>query len=148
MMKWRFMHLVGSSEWYWVRDTDPEADEHEREPTQYKPTERKQVDNRYVEAILYVPHTPESILKKSLTEMEIKLDVKNRVKYEEELWIIIANKLVKIFARDQESFPIWYVKPDKRPEKTENMLEKVFHAVMTAEKTTLKQCEGMIFIYV
>merc|ERR1711954_45680 len=64
--KRRFMKLVGMAEWYKVRETsDPELEIAEERPkTWNKPRES---DKRYIESIVYIPHTPGSVLKNNLT---------------------------------------------------------------------------------
>ena len=129
LLKRRFMKLVGMSEWFRIRDTEPETVElmNIRKPMRKK----KQNDNRYIEAIFYVPHTPNSTLKSKLTRMKTNLGFRTNVKYEEELRRLIAGDLI-----NKDPYPVDCECPDcfscqskpglcKRPGLVYNMICKV-----------------------
>ena len=86
--------MVGTSEWYRIRETEPETDECQMEPKNTCRKKKGKGDKRYIEAVFYVPHTLEGKLKSKLSEMEAQLGFKTRVKYEEELGKSIASVLV------------------------------------------------------
>ena len=80
-----------------VRETEQEDDEMDQEWTKERKKKWKpgKGDKRYVEAVFFIPHTPNSELKKALGEMEEKLGYKTRVKYQEELGRTVSQILVK-----------------------------------------------------
>ena len=56
---------------------------------------RAKADNRYIESIQFVPHTPGSTLRNNLTKMEQKLGFKTRFRYCEEMGRSIRELLVR-----------------------------------------------------
>ena len=98
LTKRRFMKLVGSSEWH---RTQQEDEEYEVMGESWVPWDRNQKkkkgskqDHRYTESIMYVPHTPDSQMKKNLQDMEKNLGYRTRFRYEEELGQSVASVLV------------------------------------------------------
>ena len=62
--------------------SDPELELADERPVTRK--KFREADKRYIESMVYVPHTPGSTLKNCLTRMEANLGFKRRVKYAEE----------------------------------------------------------------
>ena len=56
---------------------------------------RNESDRRRIECVMFVPHTPGSILKSNLTKAEQSLNYQSRVKFVEELGTSIKHQLVR-----------------------------------------------------
>ena len=93
----RFKRLVGSSEWFRVQEEDDATEV--LEPWDRKGcrnTRRVRTgDSRYIESIFFVPHTPNSQLKRNLQKMEEKLPFRTRWRYVEQMGRSLRETLIR-----------------------------------------------------
>ena len=96
----RFQKLIGIQEWFRVdhgkQDTWEVEPEHDRKGKgrNLKKGRSKQ-DDRYIESVMSIPHTPESELKRRLTQLESRLGLTTRFKYCESMGRTIRELLVR-----------------------------------------------------
>merc|ERR1711954_132526 len=92
------MRLVGRAEWHRVQQGDEENEWIGESWVPWDKNRKKQSgknqDHRYTESVMYIPHTPDSQMKKNLQEMENSLGYRTRFRYEEELGQSVASILV------------------------------------------------------
>ena len=87
------MKLAEKSEWFRMeREADTELESPE---TTRMRTRRGKTENKYTEAIVFVPHTPEGELRKNLIQMEKNIGFKSNVRYVEELGTSVVDLLCK-----------------------------------------------------
>ena len=88
-MSRRAKRLTGKTSWFEQKSRDPDVVEvGEGAPgrrTRRKETKEKGGLPPVVETAVFIPHTPDGVLKKRLNEMEEKMGLNGRVKYVEEL---------------------------------------------------------------
>ena len=89
--KRRFQKCIGNQEWF-----RPQLQETEL-PTNRSRGGKRMVhqDSRYIEAVFFVPHTPEGVLRGNLMKMENGLCFKTKIKYVEEQGMTLSNTLVR-----------------------------------------------------
>ena len=85
----RFKALVGAKDWYRLGKEDDAWElmppwERAGGPIKRQPSHREH-DARYVETIIFVPHTPEGALKAKLSKAEANLKYPSRTKFVEEM---------------------------------------------------------------
>ena len=93
----RLKQLVGVSEWFRVDKGEPDAWD-VMDPWVRRGKiglKRRKVDNRFVEAVQVIPHTPNSDLKNQITKIESSLKNVTRFRFIEEMGRTVREMVVK-----------------------------------------------------
>ena len=89
LMARRFKKLIGIQEWFRVESGKPDAWEiqepWENTGRRSKVARKRMKDNRYIESVFFIPHTPESTLRNRLTKLEQNLGFNTRFRFVESM---------------------------------------------------------------